>query len=895
MPLAPGTHLGPYEIIAPLGAGGMGEVYRARDTRLERDVAVKVLPTILSSDATLRQRLEREAKVVSKLNHPHICTLHDMGHQDGVDFLVMELVEGETLEHRLTKGPMLPEQTIRFAAQIADALAKAHKLGIVHRDLKPSNVMLTKTGAKLMDFGLAKECGPAPLAAALTEMTAEQSKLTAEGTIVGTFQYMAPEQLEGENTDTRTDIFALGEVMYEMATGKPAFSGKSRASLIASILTTEPPPITRLQPMTPPALERVVKKCLAKDPDERWQSASDLASELNWIAEGGPQMGEPNTPVRSRMSRERGIWIATSVILLLAALASVFFRASPTVPPTWSYILAPEKTSFAYFAGPVAVSHDGRKLVFVATTPEGQDVVWVRTLGATNAQALAGTEGATYPFWSGDDRSIGFFAGGKLKTVGDAGGPVGTICDAPGPRGGTWNQNGVVLFATTWSGVYRVSSSGGTPVEITKLDAAHGETSHRWPYFLPDGRHFFYLAANFAGGGTEVASVHLGALDSSETKLLFHARSNAAYTSGYVLYIRDRMLMAQAFDEKRLEIQGQPFPITGQVQYDELTWRGVFACSPNGILTYQGANTGANSRMIMFNRAGKEIKTVGTPTDLNSHRISPDGRRLALVVLDSSVANYKLWVYDLFREKEIRLTFGPNREFSPIWAPDGKSLVFASNQKGPYDIFEKRSDSSGGEERVLQSNATKYPTDWSADGRFIAYNSTTPGKSKTAVWVFPRFGERNPYIFLQGDFNIGEGHFSPDGHWLAYTSDESGRSEIYVTSFPVGGSKRQISTAGGTSPRWRRDGKELFYMAADSTLIAAEVDTSGSVFQVGAVRPLFHMLLRTGASRLDLSSTSGQIGYDAAPDGKWFVVNSPPAGNPPPITLITNWTPEAGK
>jgi len=552
MTLASGTKLGPYEIQSPLGAGGMGEVYRARDTRLDRDVAVKVLPTNLSSDPSLRQRLEREAKAVSKLAHPHICTLHDIGHQDGVDFLVMELVEGETLEHRLIKGPLPLEQTLRFSAQIADALAKAHKMGITHRDLKPSNVMLAKTGAKLMDFGLAKQSGLAPLATALTEMTMEQAKLTSEGMLVGTFQYMAPEQLEGKEADSRTDIFALGEVMSEMATGKPAFSGKSRASLIAAILTTEPQPITQLQPLTPPALERVVEKCLAKDPDERWQSASDLAAELDWIAEGASATSVPATAI-GRTQRERWMW-ALAVLLFLAGLTTVYFRTSPNLPlPTWSYIVAPEKTSFAYFAGPVAVSHDGRKLAFAATTSEGRDVVWVRPLGEPNAKALSGTDGASYPFWSGDDRSIGFFAGGKLKTIDAAGGPVVTICDAAGARGGTWNQSGVILFATTWSGIYRVPSSGGAPAEITKPDSSRKQLSHRWPYFLPDGRHYFYLAANFAGGNIETASVYLSSIDSGQTKLLFHARSNIAYTSGYVLYVRDRTLVAQAFDEKQLE------------------------------------------------------------------------------------------------------------------------------------------------------------------------------------------------------------------------------------------------------------------------------------------------------------------------------------------------------
>ncbi|HXY08331.1 MAG TPA: protein kinase [Terriglobales bacterium] len=884
MALTPGTKLGPYEIQSSLGAGGMGEVYRARDMRLDRTVAIKILPLHLSEKPEAKERFDREARALSSLSHPNICHLYDVGQQDGISYLVMEYLEGETLADRLRKGSLPLEQVLRVAAEICEGLEKAHRSGVVHRDLKPGNIMLTKSGAKLMDFGLAKAACPAVGAGSSSDSLATMSgPLTTEGTIVGTIQYMSPEQVEGKEADARSDIFSLGAVLYEMITGKRAFEGKTAASTIAAILAVEPKPLSTVQPLSPPSFERVVKACLAKDPDERLQTAHDLKLQLKWIAEVAP----PTAPPKVRPTRERWIWMSL-VAILIAGLILLYSRASPNVSqPTLSYIPAPEKTSLAYFTGPVTLSHDGRTLAFVATTFEGRDLVWVRPLDAPEARALAGTEGASSPFWSTDDRSIGFFAGGKLKTIEPAGAPVVTICDAPGPRGGTWNQNGVILFATTWSGIYRVPSSGGTPTEITKVDTSHGESTHRWPYFLPDGQHFLY----FAGVGTAAASIRLGTLDSSDTKILFPARSNAAYTSGYVLYVRDRMLMAQAFDEKKLEVRGQAFPVT-QVLYDQLLWRGVFSCSANGILAYQGANNGADSRLIMFDRAGQEIKTVGAPGDFNSHRISPDGQRLAVTVLDSSVANYKLWVYDLVRGKETRLTFGTNRENSPIWTPDGKSLTFASMKKGAYDIFEKRSDTTGSEESVLESVAAKTPTGWSPDARFLAYTSTTPGNSKASVWILPRFGDRKPYIFLQGDFNIGDGSFSPDGHFLAYSSDESGRLEIYVTPFPGGGSKWQVSSAGGANPRWLRDGKELFYMAADSTLIAAEVDTRGSVFQVGARRPLFHLALRTGATRLDLS---GVVGYDAAPDGKWFVVNSPPAGNLPPITLITNWTPKPGK
>jgi len=493
MALTSGTKLGPYEIQSPLGAGGMGEVYRARDTRLERDVAVKVLPANLSSDPSLRQRLDREAKAVSKLSHPHICTLHDIGHQDGMDFLVMELVEGETLERRLLKGPLPPEQTARIAVQIADALARAHKLGIVHRDLKPANVMLTKTGAKLMDFGLAKHCGPAPLATALTEMTMEQAKLTSEGMLVGTFQYMAPEQLEGKEADARADIFALGELIYEMATGKPAFSGKSRASLIAAILTTEPPPMDSLQPMTPVSLSRIVKKCLAKDPDERWQSASDLAAELKWIAEGGSRASETMGVPIARAKWAHASWILTSIFFLLALSGGVAW---------WTY--SHRRSSAMYFhaavpfaANDLALSPDGRMLAMVGYfAPTNDYMLWTYEVGSRRTTPLDGTHASAYPFWSPDGKSIGFFADGKLKKVDVSGGQVQVLCDAPNGRGGAWNPEGTIIFSPDALGpLLRVPSSGGSPVARSHLfksvgqnTAAPGKINSRNPTPAPCAR-----------------------------------------------------------------------------------------------------------------------------------------------------------------------------------------------------------------------------------------------------------------------------------------------------------------------------------------------------------------------------------------------------------------------
>jgi eukaryotic-like serine/threonine-protein kinase len=518
--------------------------------------------------------LEREAKAVSKLSHPHICTLHDIGHQDGVDFLVMELVEGETLDQRLTKGSLPPEPTVRIAAQIAGALAQAHKMGIVHRDLKPSNVMLTKTGAKLMDFGLAKQSGLAPLATAQTEITQEHSKLTGEGTIVGTFQHKAPEQLEGKEIDARTDIFALGELIYEMASGKPAFSGKTRASLIAAILSSEPASLAVLQPMAPAALERVVKKCLAKDPDERWQSASDLASELNWIAEGDSQAREAKGVTAGRGRWERASWLLAATFFLLMIVAAVaWWQASNRhAGPMYFH------TSVPFAANDIALSPDGRTLAMVAYSGQANYyVLWMHEVGGRRTNSIDGTQGATYPFWSPDGKFVAFFADGKLKKVHVSGGQPQVLCDAPNGRGGTWNRDGVIVFTPDGlGGLFRVSSSGGSPVGMTKPDPSRFETSHRWPVFLPDGKHFLYLAANFSGQ-SENNAIFLGSLDSQERSLVVNTSANAAYAEpGYLVYMRDKTLVAQPLDGRRFALSGEPHTLSDEVLYASLVGRAVF-------------------------------------------------------------------------------------------------------------------------------------------------------------------------------------------------------------------------------------------------------------------------------------------------------------------------------
>ena len=874
MSLPSGTKLGPYEIQSPLGAGGMGEVYRARDTRLERDVAIKVLPANLSSDPNLRQRLEREAKAVSKLSHPHICTLHDIGHQDGVDFLVMELVEGETLEQRLLKGPLPPDQTLRIGAQIADALAKAHKLGFVHRDLKPANVMLTKTGAKLMDFGLAKQSGPAPLATALTEMTMENVKLTSEGMLVGTFQYMAPEQLEGKEADHRADIFALGELIYEMATGKPAFSAKSRASLIAAILTAEPQPMSALQPMTPVALERVVKKCLAKDPDDRWQSASDLAEQLKWIGEGSQVTGSGSVPTAHRTRERASYLLAAAALALLMAGAVVWWQtAHRRLPAMYFHAAVP------FPANDLALSPDERVVAMVAYSAQANDyVLWTYEVGTRRTAALDGTQGASYPFWSPDSKSLGFFADGKLKKLEVAGGQAQIICDAPNGRGGTWNRDGVILFTPdALGGMSQVSSRGGSPVELTKLDVARGESSHRWPVFLPDGKHFIYLTSNFSGKN-DVNAIFLGALDSTEKRLLVSTSANASYAEpGYLVYLRDKTLVAQPLDPRNYVLSGEPRLLTEEVLFFPQVMRAVFDASRGNVLVAQTGKGAHLSQLTWYDRSGKPTGTVGKPGWYNNLHLSPDGHRVSADETDPDGRNIDIWVHDPAREASTRLTFDPALDQTPVWSPDGKKIMFSSNRGGKFSFYLKNSDGSGSEQEVADAGFALFnPWDWSRDGKYLLAR-------KSNELEYMTWPERVIKPLLQAKWTIRNAQFSPDGRWIAYASNETGTMEIYVSPFPSVNGKWQVSTGGGQEPKWRGDGKELFYLSSDGKIMAAPV-TSGASFEAGPPVALFQTHRRQPMSSQDTFS------YDVSQDGQRFLVATRlDEANAAPLSIVLNW------
>ena len=883
MALTSGTRLGPYEVVSLLGAGGMGEVYRVRDTRLERDVAVKVLPTNLSSDPCLQQRLEREAKAVSKLAHPHICTLHDIGHQDGVDFLVMELVEGETLEHRLIKGPLPPEQTLRFAAQIADALAKAHKMGITHRDLKPSNIMLTKDGAKLMDFGLAKASGPASLAAVLTEMTADQAKLTVEGTIVGTFQYMAPEQLEGKEADARTDIFALGEVIYEMATGRPAFIGKSRASLIAAILSSEPQPMAAMQPMTPLALERVVKRCLAKEPDDRWQTARDLELELKWIAEGGRQTAGTAASAASGKTKERLAWITVGALATALIVTAIWWRnAKP--PEQTMYFSA----SMPFPTHDIAFSPNRRTLAVIAYQESvRKNAIWIYEVGSQGARILSDTEGASYPFWSPDGRTLAFFADGKLKKLELSGGPVQIICDAPSGRGGTWNKDGVIVFtpdATLGNGLYRVSASGGIPKQISRPDPSRGEESHRYPMFLPDGSHYLYLAANFSGRKEEVDAIFVSSLDTNEKRFVTAATANAAYAApGYLLFCRGKTLLAQRFDLKQFALSGEPATLLTEIQQLPQTGRAVFGASDDGLLVAQTGSQVALSQLLWFDRKGNELGAVGKPGVYGNISLAPNGKSVAVNKTDTGSLNTDVWIYELRGDSSKRLTFNPGFNVMPIWNPDASRLTFASNRQLSVDLFIKNSDGAQEEQSLVRDENDKFPYDWSRDARYILY---LIGNSSLQYVSLPELKTR---LFLKAASVLRNAQFSPDEKWVAYASNETGKWEIYVTSFPEARGRWQVSTGGGEQPRWRRDGKELFYLSSDGKMMAAPV-TIAANFDVGRPVELFQTTPRQPVSFND------QVVYDVQPDGRRFLIlTQMKQAENAPMSVVLNWSAKLNK
>jgi len=901
MTVSAGSRLGPYEIVSPLGAGGMGEVYRARDTRLGRDVAIKVLPEHLSGNADLKQRFEREAKAISSLQHPHICTLYDVGSQDGVDFLVMECLEGENLAERLRRGALPVEQIFKIGGEIADGLDKAHRQGIVHRDLKPANIMLTKAGAKLMDFGLAKPAvigasaasNSAPLlSAAMTQSSpSPHSPLTTAGTLVGTILYMSPEQLQGIEADARSDIFAFGAVLYEMATGKRAFEGKSQIKVASAILEDDPPPPSSVSSAVPPGLEHTIQTCLAKDPNERFQSAHDVLLQLRWA--GHIPASKSAAAVGLGSTR---VWAAIVVAaVLIAAGVGWFAHSGDRAVPMRVLIQPPDKFQFDQvgdFGGPPVLSPNGDKIAFCAHAPNSPRALWVRALNSFEAQKLEGTEEAFGPFWSPDEKSIGFFANGKLNRIPSSGGPVTVLADAPNARGGSWGPDDVIVMAPNFQGtLVRVGANGGSVTPATVLDAAK-HTTHRWPDILPDGKHFLYLATNHNGGKREENGIHFASLDGRVDRLLVPSDASALYASGYLLFHTGNAIVAQPFDPSSGKLSGEALPVISRVQHDSSVWRSLFTVSHNGVLAYMPGKGENGTQLTWFDRTGKPIGKVGERSGgIIDPRLSPDGKRLAVSI------DGEIWIYDLARDTRSRLTFNQGSALvsAPTWSSDGKTIAYTrllAGSGGTSDIFTKPAG-GGGEPTMIVGDPTRShgQTDgwvlgsWSSDGKYFAYlESHAPfGDS---IYARPLSGGA-PILVAKpagNTSNIIYYRISPDSHWVAYTSDESGRTEIYVSHFPQGQGKWQVSNNGGAYPAWTSGGRELFYTDLTERKLIASISEKQGELEIGTSQVLFNAT----------ESASGD-GIEASADGKRFLVNTAGDEAPGPLHLVTNWTADLKK
>jgi len=882
MPLAPGTKLGPYEILAPLGAGGMGEVYRARDTRLDRSVAIKILPAHLSADSATKLRFEREAKTVSALNHPNICSLFDVGSHNGIDFLVMECIEGETLSQRLARGPLPIEQTLKIGTEIADALDKAHRSGVVHRDLKPGNIMLTKTAAKLLDFGLAKPV-VAPTSAVTLTNVAASPPVTEQGTIVGTFQYMSPEQVEGKELDSRSDIFALGAVLYEMVTGQRAFEGKSQLSIASAILEKDPAPISSIKPLAPRNLDHVVRRCLAKDPDDRWQSARDLAIELKSISPTDPSsQSSVAIPFSARRRLPAFLPWAIAAVALLSSLALLFLRPNRAASalPVYSSIAPNPGTPFQIegdLGAPPALSPDGSAVIFGA----GDDL-WYRSLRTGTERILPGAHGGYFPFWSPDSSSIGFFADGKLKTFDIATNAVRSLCDAPSARGGSWGTTGIILFSPMVRDViYQIPATGGTPAAATKLDTKFHST-HRWPCFLPDGQHFLYLATNHSVAKAEQNGIFVASLDGKLNRFLISSLSGAIYAQDRFLFVRDAALYAQPFDLKKSMLTGSPTPLAEGVVVDLGVWHATFTASETNELIYQTGSSMARSRLEWVDRQGKHVSFAGDKGVYQSPRLSSDSQHI-LVNLGDPAGD--MWLFDSTGANKSRLTFEGASNSEGVWSPDNSHYAFSMGQPMRFKLVTRPASGSGSETVLQEASDNDSPTDWSPDGRYILSERFLHGT--TEIWLHPLSPGEPARPLLSSPATTGlqsSGQFSPDGKFVSFTMSAANGPQIFIVPFPSGNGMWQVSTEGGKWARWRRDGKELYFVNLRNEFCVVSIAEKGATIELGRPIPLFTFQPTQRTYR------QGMIEFDVTSDGKRFLLNAAADENVRPLTLLQNWT-----
>ena len=885
MSLAAGVRLGPYEIVSPLGAGGMGEVYRARDTRLGRDVAVKVLPPHLSENADARARFEREARAISALTHPHICTLHDVGHHEGVDFLVMELLEGGTLAERLDSGPLPLDQVLRFGVEIADALERAHRAGIVHRDLKPGNVMVTKSGVKLLDFGLARVAAPKREISGLSALPTEAASrpLTEKGTLMGTVQYMAPEQLEGKDADARTDIFALGCVLYEMATGKRAFAGATQASLITAIMASEPAPISTLAPMTPPALDRLVRICLAKDPDERWQSAHDVKSELQWIAQAGSQAGLPAVVATRRKSRERLAWSAALVAAAVVGAAAA--RLWRTAPPTTGSTRFEIRPRFGEFLAAASLSPDGRTLLFAMPDAAGTRKLWLRPLDSLDPRPVADVkELSEIGAWSPDGRSLAVPSGRQIVRIDLASGASQVVCATQTTFGLSWGAKGDLLLTRFYgSGIDTVRASGGTPTPVTTLDRNAGEVAHLWPRFLPDGRRFLFFIRMKRGKEPHEGWIASASLDAKGARRILLADSFVGVAQGRLLYTIAGVLYAQPFDASALAVRGDPAAISGHAVIEgSIDYPDAEVGGPNLVFRSDPPKL---RRLEFVDRNGRELAQIGTAEPYERLvSISRDGRRALILRRNPERGDDDIWSVDLERGTGARSGTVVEEEENPVWSPDGSRFVFGWDRDGPYDLAIRQFDGSKPDELIVRSDYDKVAEDWSRDGRFIVYRSYDP-KQQDGIRLLT-VGSRAPAVTLPGTAQGFNAQISPDGGWILFMSGESGRREIYVQRFPDGAAREQVSVDGGGAARWSTDGKEIFFVSPDGKMMAASFDSAAAIPKISLPRPLFSV------SRVQLEEGypgSQASNWDVAPDGRFLMLLPVSEKDATALTVVLNW------